>query len=71
MRLAFIDLVFSWPPLGGAPADLYYTMEGLRKLGHEPHLFFAADPAASGPGDRFFWGNPCDIGRPAARQRRQ
>ena len=42
MRLAFVDLVFSWPPLGGAPADLYYTIQGLEALGHDVHLFFAA-----------------------------
>jgi glycosyltransferase involved in cell wall biosynthesis len=43
MRLAFIDLVFSWPPLGGAPLDLYYTMSGLQELGHEVQLFYAED----------------------------
>lgn len=42
MRLALIDLVFSWPPLGGAPADLYYTTTELQRLGHDVHLFFAA-----------------------------
>ena len=41
MRLAFIDLVFTWPPAGGAPADLYYTMSGLQALGHEVKLFHA------------------------------
>ena len=44
MRLAFIDIVFSWPPLGGAPLDLYYTMSGLQALGHDVHLFYASDP---------------------------
>jgi glycosyltransferase involved in cell wall biosynthesis len=43
MRLAFIDLVFSWPPLGGAPLDLYHTVYGLQAIGHEVRLFFAAD----------------------------
>jgi len=42
MRLAFIDLVFSWPPLGGAPLDLYYTASGLKDLGHEVRLFYAS-----------------------------
>jgi glycosyltransferase involved in cell wall biosynthesis len=42
MKLAFIDYVFSWPPLGGAPADLYYTMTGLQAMGHEVHLFYGA-----------------------------
>jgi len=43
MRLAFVDLVFSWPPLGGAPLDLYYTISGLQELGHEVHLFYGAE----------------------------
>ena len=43
MKLAFVDLVFSWPPLGGAPLDLYQTMVGLQQLGHNVKLFFAAD----------------------------
>lgn len=41
MRLAFVDLVFTWPPAGGAPADLYYTASGLQELGHEVRLFHA------------------------------
>ncbi|NLN92190.1 MAG: glycosyltransferase family 4 protein [Candidatus Hydrogenedens sp.] len=40
MRLAFIDQVFTWPPLGGAPLDVYNTMQGLQDLGHEVHLFY-------------------------------
>lgn len=43
MRLAFVDLVFSWPPLGGAPLDLYYTISGLQALGHEVQLFYGAE----------------------------
>lgn len=43
MKLAFVDLVFSWPPLGGAPLDLYHTAAGLKNLGHDVKLFFAAD----------------------------
>ena len=42
MRLAFVDVVFSWPPLGGAPLDLYYTMKGLQEIGHEVCLFYGA-----------------------------
>lgn len=41
MRIAFVDLVFAWPPPGGAQIDLYYTMRGLQALGHEVHLFGA------------------------------
>jgi len=44
MRLAFVDHVFSWPPLGGAPADVYYTMSGLQKLGYDVHLFYGREP---------------------------
>lgn len=43
MRIAFIDYVFSWPPLGGAPADVYYTLRGLQDIGHDVHLFFGID----------------------------
>lgn len=44
MRLAFVDLVFSWPPAGGAPIDLYHTVTGLQGLGHDVRLFYAQDP---------------------------
>lgn len=39
MRLAFVDLVFSWPPNGGADVDLFHTVKGLQALGHDVHLF--------------------------------
>ena len=39
MRIAFVDLVFSWPPHGGADVDLYNTMRGLQAVGHEVKLF--------------------------------
>lgn len=39
MRIAFADLVFSWPPHGGADVDLYNTMRGLQAVGHEVKLF--------------------------------
>lgn len=38
-RLAFVDLLFSWPPNGGADADLYNVVQGLQAAGHEVHLF--------------------------------
>lgn len=44
MRIAFVDLVYSWPPLGGAPLDLHHTILGLNRLGHDVHLFFGTDP---------------------------
>ncbi len=40
-RLAFADLVFSWPPNGGADVELYNVVAGLQDLGHEVHLFVA------------------------------
>ena len=39
MRIAFVDLVFSWPPNGGADVDLYHTIAGLQSAGHEVRLF--------------------------------
>jgi len=44
MRIAFVDLIFTWPPLGGAPLDVYYTMEAIQALGHEVHLFYGSEP---------------------------
>jgi len=49
MRLAFVDVLFSWPPHGGACTDLFYTARGLANLGHDVHLFMAAVP---GMGER-------------------
>lgn len=42
MRIAFADLVFAWPPTGGAQADLFHVMAGLHRLGYEVHLFAAS-----------------------------
>ncbi|MFP4171377.1 MAG: glycosyltransferase family 4 protein [Candidatus Hydrogenedentota bacterium] len=39
MRIAFVDLMFAWPPQGGAQANLFHTIEGLQKAGCETHLF--------------------------------
>lgn len=39
MRLAFVDLLFSWPPNGGADVDLYQVAGGLQRAGHEVRLF--------------------------------
>ena len=56
MRIALVDLLFSWPPHGGACVDVYHVAKELHALGHEPHLFMlqvdgvrdrlGADPAA-------------------------
>lgn len=45
MRIAFVDLMFSWPPLGGADVDLFHAVQELRRLGHETHVFAAHDPS--------------------------
>ena len=41
MRLAFVDLLFSWPPHGGADVDVFHTVLQLRAAGHEVRLFGA------------------------------
>lgn len=42
MRIAFVDLVFSWPPHGGADVDLYNVIQGIQREGHDVHLFVSA-----------------------------
>jgi len=39
MRIAFVDTLFSWPPIGGADTDLFHTIRGIQHLGHDVHLF--------------------------------
>jgi glycosyltransferase involved in cell wall biosynthesis len=46
VKIAFIDLVFAWPPPGGAQADLYHTIVGIQGLGHAVHLFGPRDERA-------------------------
>lgn len=41
MRVAFADLIFSWPPNGGADADLFHVLSALQSAGVEVKLFFA------------------------------
>jgi glycosyltransferase involved in cell wall biosynthesis len=36
-----VDLLFSWPPNGGADVDLYHTVSQLQAAGHEVRLFGA------------------------------
>lgn len=38
-RVAFVDLIFSWPPNGGADADLFHVAGGLQDHGFETRLF--------------------------------
>jgi glycosyltransferase involved in cell wall biosynthesis len=42
MRIAFTDLLFAWPPHGGACTDLFHTARCLQEWGHEVRLFAAA-----------------------------
>lgn len=49
-RLAFADLLFSWPPNGGADADLYHVLDGLQAAGHEVHLFGAHEEGSTDRG---------------------
>lgn len=44
MRIAVVDLLFSWPPHGGADVDVYHVIRELSRLGHEPRLFVTHDP---------------------------
>ncbi len=46
MRIAIVDLMFSWPPHGGGCTDLKETATGLKRLGHDVHLFAACCPWA-------------------------
>ena len=41
MRVAFVDLLFSWPPHGGADVDVFHVAKGLWERGHEVMLFGA------------------------------
>jgi len=38
-RIAFIDLTFNWPPVGGCWIDTYNVIDGLKKRGAEVSLF--------------------------------
>lgn len=38
MRIAVVDMLFSWPPHGGADVDLWQMMLGLQGKGHLVHL---------------------------------
>lgn len=39
MRIACVDLIFSWPPHGGADVDLFNVLQGLGALGHTVKLW--------------------------------
>ena len=40
MRVALLDLLFSWPPHGGADVDVYHVASELCRLGYDIHVFF-------------------------------
>ncbi len=39
MRIALVDLIFGWPPRGGADVDLYHVTKALEASGHVVKLF--------------------------------
>lgn len=63
MRLAFVDLIFSWPPNGGADIDCYHVIRGLQRAGHEVQLFVAHEHESTERGRV----NPAELPFPAAR----
>jgi hypothetical protein len=40
MRVALVDSLFSWPPNGGADADVFHVAEGLAREGVDARLFY-------------------------------
>ncbi len=46
LRIAIVDLLFSWPPHGGADVDVYHVAQGLRAQGHDARLLFVHDPSS-------------------------
>ena len=51
LRVAFADLVFSWPPNGGADADVFHVMGGLARHGVEVRLFVAHEEGSTERGN--------------------
>ncbi len=41
MNIAFVDLLFSWPPNGGADVELYHVLSTLHRRGFSVRLFVA------------------------------
>lgn len=46
MRIAFVDLYFSWPPHGGADVDLYHVMAELQRLDFDVRLFVSSSESS-------------------------
>ncbi len=43
MRISLVDLLFSWPPNGGADVDLYNLATGLTRAGHDVQVVVVND----------------------------
>lgn len=50
IRVACVDLLFCWPPQGGADVDLFHVLEGLSRSGIDVKLFVPRFEAVSGRG---------------------
>ncbi|MFP4499432.1 MAG: glycosyltransferase family 4 protein [Candidatus Hydrogenedentota bacterium] len=46
MRIAFVDLIFSWPPNGGADVHVFEVLRHLQAAGHDVHLFVVHQPGS-------------------------
>jgi len=47
VRIAFVDLNFSWPANGGADVDLYHVALGIQEAGHDVCLFVVHESGSS------------------------
>lgn len=50
IRLACVDLLFCWPPQGGADVDVFHVLEGLRRSGIDLKLFVPHFEGVTGRG---------------------
>ena len=63
MRIALVDLLFCWPPHGGADVDTYQVARQLHEQGQQVHLFVSS---LEGAWDRGSF-DPEDLPFPATR----
>src|SRR5688572_4213516 len=63
MRIALADMMFSWPPHGGADVDAYHVAAGMQGLGHEVKLVGCRSAGTWERGDF----DPAGLPFPAAR----
>lgn len=61
MRIAVIDLLFSWPPHGGADVDVYHVARELQHLGHEMRIFVARESGLWERGQLSGTALPCPV----------